>query len=309
MNMVRAEFFKPGQHYRNRGTPNAPDDQFMRWINHAGSGMENGPGIRPLRYFSPPSFTDLPAFLVLLTKKSSQGGSYKPWEDVIEREQGTVLYWGDAKLNPEKHYTDFRGNRILENVWKAVEAGRREELPPILHFVKNKSGWVTFTGLCALTALWPDHFKEKGQLVENYRCRLRILGSEPVPVDWLHVRREARTLAEAQRGAPEMWTSWLRGSKPAPSVVLDAEFLALPLAADASKRSGQGFSSDPKTRRAVERHAMERALEYFRAQGFTRIDDVSSKRASTFMRGYSLSKFTPRRQPAVPKHERVATDV
>ena len=276
--MVRHEFFKPRERYRNRGTPNAPDDQFMRWINHEGSGMENGPGIRPLRYFSRKSFTTLPAFLVLLTKKASQGGSYKPWDDIIDLKQGTVLYWGDAKLDPEKHYTDFRGNRILENVWTALKAGRRDELPPILHFVKNKSGWVTFTGLCALTALWPDHFKEKGQLVENYRCRLRILGSEPVPVEWLHARREAQTLAEAQQGAPEMWTAWLRGSRPAPPVELDAEVMEVPAAADASRPSGQGFSTDSKTRKAVELHAMQRAREYFQAQGFTSIEDVSSKR-------------------------------
>jgi hypothetical protein len=273
--MARDQFFTPGKPYRNTGNPNAPDDQFMRWINHSGTGMENGPGIRPLRYFSQQSFTNLPAFLVLLTKTVSQGGSYKPWEDVIEK--GTVLYWGDAKLNPGKHYTEFRGNRILVNVWTALKSGRRDELPPILHFVKNESGWVTFTGLCALTALWPDHFKEKGQLVENYRCRLRILGSEPVPVEWLHARREAQTLAEAQQGAPEMWTAWLRGARPAPSVELDAEAMEVPAAADASRPSGQGFSTDSKTRKMVELYAMQRAREYFQSQGFTSIEDVSIK--------------------------------
>jgi len=228
--MVRAEFFKPGHDYRNRGTPNAPDDQFMRWINHAGSGMENGPGIRPLRYFSPPSFTDLPAFLVLLTKKSSQGGSYKPWQDIIDREQGTVLYWGDAKLNPEKHYTDFRGNRILKGVWNAIEAGRRSKLSPILHFEKNKTGWVTFTGLCALTALWPDHFEEKGQLVENYRCRLRALGSA-WDRGFLSIQRLAGLFSATPWSAPgstsrrkdlrELMRSRARGPRPSCADIAD----------------------------------------------------------------------------------------
>lgn len=276
--MVRDELFEPGHRYRNTGKPNAPDDQFMRWINHAGSGMENGPGIRPLRYFSRQSFTELPAFLVLLTTHVAQGGSYKPWEDIVEPKQGMVLYWGDAKLKPGKHYTEFRGNRILESVWKAVKTGRRDESPPILHFVKDQMGWVRFTGLCALTALWPDRFDEDGQSVENYRCRLRILGSESVPVEWLHARREARTLQEAQRGAPEMWSAWLRGASPAPSVELDAEALELPVAADARRPSGQGFSADSKTRKAIELYAMDRAREYFQTQGFTSIEDVSSKR-------------------------------
>jgi hypothetical protein len=245
--------------------------------------MANSPGIRPLGYFSRKPFTDLPAFLVLVTKKSSTGGSYNPWDDIIDLKNRTVLYWGDAKLdarNPGRRFTEFPGNRVLEEVWAALRAGVRDELPPILHFVKHDSGWVTFTGLCALTSLWPDRFEEDGQLVENYRCRLRIQGSElePVPVEWLHARREARTLLEAQRGVPEMWTAWLRGSKPVPSVELDAEDLPVPLAADAVRPSGQGFSSDSKTRRAVELYAMQRAREYFQAQGFTSIEDVSSRR-------------------------------
>lgn len=276
--MARDELFEPGRRYRNTGRPNAPDDQFMRWVNHAGSGMENGPGIRPLRYFSRQSFTDLPAFLILLTTHASEGGSYKPWEDIVDRKQGMVLYWGDAKLKPGKHYTEFRGNRILASVWNAVQAGRRDEVPPILHFVKEEMGWVRFTGLCALTAMWPDRFDEDGQLVENYRCRLRILGSAPVPVEWLHARREAQTLVETQRGAPDMWTAWLRGTRPAPSMELDAEALEIPTAADAPKPSGQGFSADSKTRKAVELHAMRHAREYFLSQGFTSIEDVSSKR-------------------------------
>ncbi|MGZ3459685.1 MAG: protein NO VEIN domain-containing protein [Archangium sp.] len=276
--MARDEFYRPGHNYRDKGAPNDPEDQFMGWINMGGKGMANSPGIRPLWYFSRRTFTDLPSFLVLLTKKSSTGGSYNPWDDIIDLKNGTVLYWGDAKQDPEKRFTEFPGNRTLEEVWAALNARDRDELPPILHFVKNESGWVTFTGLCALTSLWPDRFEEKGQLIENYRCRLRILGPEPVPVEWLHARREAQTLAEAQRGAPEMWTAWLRGSSPAPSVELDAEPLLVPATADASRSSGQGFSSDSKTRKAVELYAMQRAREYFQTQGFTSIEDVSSKR-------------------------------
>ncbi|HYO56737.1 protein NO VEIN domain-containing protein [Archangium sp.] len=275
--MASDEFFRPGHDYRDKGAPNDPEDQFMGWINLGGRGMANAPGIRPLWYFSKRPFTDLPSFLVLVTKKSSTGGSYNPWDDVIDLKNGMVLYWGDAKLHPEKRFTEFPGNRTLEEVWKAVKAGKRDELPPILHFVKNKSGWVTFTGLCSLTSLWPDHFEEEGQLVENYRCRLRVLGLGPVPVEWLHARREARTLLEAQRGAPEMWTAWVRGTRPSPSVMLDAEPLAVPSAADTSKPSGQGFSSDSQTRKAVELHAMKRAREYLQEQGFTWIEDVSSR--------------------------------
>ncbi len=248
--MAKNEFFRPGQDYRDKGKPKDPEDQFMGWINVDGSGMANAPGIRALQYSVPKPFTELPAFLVLVTKKSVHGGSYNPWDDLVDPKQGTVIYWGDAKLHPEKRYTDFRGNRVLKDVWDAVETGRREDLPPILHFVKNRSGWVTFTGLCVLTELSPSRFEEKGQLVENYRCRLRILGSEPVPVAWLHARRRARTPQEALHKAPKLWTAWLQGIKPLPSSVsMDAEAMAVPQVADAARRaSEQNFFPEAPTR-------------------------------------------------------------
>src|SRR3712207_815259 len=110
--MARDELFRPGQElfrpdqpYRDKGAPKDPDDQFMRWINLPGSGMANAPGIRPLRYLSKPPYTKLPSILVLVTKKSTTGGSYNPWDDRIDSKSGRIRYWGDAKLHPEKRVT------------------------------------------------------------------------------------------------------------------------------------------------------------------------------------------------------------
>lgn len=279
--MARDELFRPGQElfrpdkpYRDKGAPKDPDDQFMRWINLPGSGMANAPGIRPLRYLSKPPYTKLPSILVLVTKKSTTGGSYNPWDDRIDPKSGRVTYWGDAKLHPEKRVTDFPGNRVLEQLWRAVKAGKRGELPPILHFVKYESGWVTFTGLCEMTELSLSHFEEKKQRVANYRCQLRILGSEPVPVSWLHSRRWARSPEDALRGAPKSWTTWVQGSNPA-SVELVADAAELPRVAETSRAGGQGFSSDSRIRMAIEDEAMKRAKAYFRDEGFTDIVDVS----------------------------------
>ena len=140
--------------------------------------------------------------------------------------------------------------------------------------MKYESGWVTFTGLCEMTELSLGHFKEKNQRVANYRCKLRILGSEPVSVSWLHSRRWARTPEEALRGAPESWTAWVHGSSPS-SVELLADAMELPVAADVSRSVGQGFSSNPRIRMAVENDAMKRAKAYFQSKGFTDIVDVS----------------------------------
>jgi hypothetical protein len=278
-NMPRDEFFRPDQPYRDKGAPKDPEDQFMRWINLPGSGMANAPGIRPLRYLSRRPFTNLPAFLVLVTKKSSTGGSYNPWDDDVDPKTKTVTYWGDAKLHPDKLFTDFPGNRTLKKIWDAVNEGRRDELPPILHFVKYKSGWVTFTGLCELTELSQSHFEEKGQHVANYRCQLRILGPEEVPVSWLHSRRRASSAEAALRGAPASWTTWVQGSNPPPSVELVADPMEVPWAAEDIRSVGQGFSSDPRIRKAVELEAMRRAREHFQKRGFTAIEDVSRKRS------------------------------
>ncbi|WP_239015554.1 protein NO VEIN domain-containing protein [Archangium violaceum] len=98
-----------------------------------------------------------------------------------------------------------------------------------------------------------------------------------MPVNWLHARREAQTLQDTQREAPEMWASWLRGSNPSLSLPLNAEPLASPAAADTSRPSGQGFSSNTQMRKAVELYAMKRAREYFHEQGFSSIEDVSSR--------------------------------
>ncbi|WP_257461315.1 protein NO VEIN domain-containing protein [Archangium lipolyticum] len=273
------ESFSPDQDYRDKGVPKDPDDQFMRWINLPRSGMPNSPGIRPLQYLSKPAFTKLPSLLVLVTKKSTTGGSYNPWNDELDWDNETITYWGDAKLHSERRVTDFPGNRVLERVWKAVKAGKRDVLPPILHFVKYESGWVTFTGLCEMTALSLGHFEEKGRRVANYRCQLRILGMDSVPVSWLHSRRWAGSPEEALRGAPKSWTAWVLDSNPPPSVELVAEPMELPVAAEASRSSGQGFSSDSRVRMEIERHAMERARAYFQKAGFTKIVDVSRQKS------------------------------
>ncbi|HLL06437.1 MAG TPA: DUF3883 domain-containing protein [Myxococcaceae bacterium] len=281
--VVRDEAFTPGSTYRNTAKSKHPDDQFMRWINLPESGMANAPGIRPLWYLSRKPFTELPAFLVLVTKATAQGGTYKPWKEDIKPLQGTITYWGDAKLHSTKRVYDFQGNKVLQQIWDAYKAGARDELPPILHFVKHEVGSVTFTGLCALTALKRAFFTEKDQRVENLRCKLRILGSEPVPLAWLHSRREAKTSDQALRSAPASWLAWIGEGRLPFSPPLNAKPLALPWAAD-DRSPGQGFSSDPRIRKAVEDYAMKRARDYFQQErGFTDLKDVSRTRPYDFL--------------------------
>ena len=62
--------YRVGNVYRDRGRI-TEDDEFQTWLNSPGSGINNSSGIRPLRYLG--RFTDLPAFLVLVTHEQTGG--------------------------------------------------------------------------------------------------------------------------------------------------------------------------------------------------------------------------------------------
>ena len=211
--MVSDEVYEVGKQYRDRGKPGEPDDQFMRWLNMPGSGMANSPGIRPLNYVGKGGFTDLPSVLILVTR-TKKGPSRNPWKDDIDLDAQTIFYWGDAKADPVKGLLDFNGNKILRRVNEAVETKRRDEAPPILHFTKAASGWVTFNGLCVLDGLDQRTFQDEGQTVENYLCDLRVLEEPTVAVGWLRDRRSASSPAEALDAAPDSWRAWVEGGRP-----------------------------------------------------------------------------------------------
>ncbi len=78
--------------YVDKGTKKDSQDQFLRWINIAGSGMLNSPGIRPLNYVTTLlSESDLPAYLVLVTHEKT-AGKLNPWDDVIDISKSEILY-------------------------------------------------------------------------------------------------------------------------------------------------------------------------------------------------------------------------
>jgi hypothetical protein len=62
--------------YVDKGTKKDSQDQFLGWINIAGSGMLNSPGIRPLNYVTTLlSESDLPAVFSCVTKTKYAGRS------------------------------------------------------------------------------------------------------------------------------------------------------------------------------------------------------------------------------------------
>lgn len=181
----------------------AAGDQFMGWINIPGSGMQNVPGIRPLKYVLPNRGE--PAYLVLVTNHL-KGSGFNRWDDDIDLDSGRILYWGDAKHGLGRDYSSFQGNQRLAQVWELVKEKSWSRVPPILHFSKREEGYVTFNGLCVMRNLTVRHFLDHGHRVQNYLADLEILPEPEVQVDWLHGRAREGADGNTPGSAPECWT-------------------------------------------------------------------------------------------------------
>lgn len=264
--------FRRGETYRDTGRVADESDQFLRWINiPKRTGILNNPGIRPLLFAERRALgVGLPAALLLVTTRRPGHGSV--WDDVIDPKHGTIQYWGDARKHKDRGPLDWNGNRVLKAVADALRDPKMRHLvPPILHFEKPRGGEVRFTGLCALRALDEAAFEEGGEAVANYRAQLDILDAAEVPVAWLHARALADALPPDDRGAPEAWLRYLRavrsGDVGPDSAALSTacqEAMAGEFERQLARARGQGFSTDPRFNRAVEKRAMEAVQNHFR---------------------------------------------
>ena len=203
---IKDKLYEVGKEYRDTGASGDPKDEFLRWINMPGSGMRNSPGIRPFKYTGA-SWTNDPsthAFIILIT---SHGGhsSHNPWEDQIDLRRGIVKYWGDAKFHQRKGIDDFVGNRALRQAFDLVQNQNFKQVPPILHFQKERTGFVRFTGICTLQDLSISWFEDQGVPVQNYHATLRIIDEPEISTSWLIDRRYAGSKEEALENAPSQW--------------------------------------------------------------------------------------------------------
>lgn len=206
--IVSARRYRLGHDYRDTGSVTDLRDEFLAWINIAGSGIRNMGGIRPLK------FTGLgarpPAYVVLVSDERSTGSASNPWEDLVDLRHGRIVYWGDAKFDVRRTVEQFVGNRALLAAYDELLDDRRTLIPPFLHFSKTQTGVMRFNGLCALERLELTWFEDHGRPVRNYRAHLAILNEEFVDVDWLHRRATAATISELD-GGPPAWRRYQSG--------------------------------------------------------------------------------------------------
>ena len=204
--------YRLGRVYRDRGGIKFPEDQFLRWMNIEGSGIGNSGGIRPLRYLDSVVSDGLPACVVLVTAGTTTVPK-NPWSDFVDFSSAEISYWGDAKLDDSKRLDDFKGNAALRKIYDSSLEGKRDELPPFLHFSREKAGWVKFNGLCVLRSLELSWFDEEGTPIRNYHARFTILDCDEVSIEWIHHRMRCNesVALNDHHACPQVWKDYVAG--------------------------------------------------------------------------------------------------
>jgi hypothetical protein len=164
-------------------------------------------GIRPFKFVQL-KHSPVHAYIVLVTDELSGHSIRNPWEDSIELNAGRITYWGDAKWDSKRTLDEFIGNRALR---AAADIQDRRMTPPILHFSKDKTGYVRFNGLCVIERLDLAWFEDHGRPVRNYQLHLGILNEEFVDVEWLHRRALATDVSQLEKDGPGAWRRYQAG--------------------------------------------------------------------------------------------------
>ena len=212
------QLWRVGHEYRDKAGIKFEDDELLRWLNTSTGSIANSGGIRfkdPASSITedPETGCAVPAYFVIITRDIS-AQHHNPWVDTIDEINGNIHYWGDAKFsNRKKLFNQFPGNARIEATNNLRLAGRLDELPPILHFSKQRSGYLTFNGLCALSDVRHAWFEDNGKPIKNLRILLSILDTEVVPAEWLRQRVICKDVQEADRRlAPNVWQKAATGN-------------------------------------------------------------------------------------------------
>ena len=174
----------------------------------------------------------VPAILIR-TSPHKAGSATTPWQDRYNFAEGTVEYFGDARL---KHMgvrdaKDVRGNQALLRQSKlhgAVSRSERLQAAPLLFFVtshRHGSGYVDFVGLGVIEAAHRRRQEDptNGKMFDNYAfdCSLLSLDQEDDKVDWewITARRDPEvSLDDIYSLAPSSWKRFVDGESSFPEL-------------------------------------------------------------------------------------------
>jgi len=191
--------FIKGHEYRDTGSWRYNlSDQFNLAFASGNKSIENCGGIRR-RYFindidcfrNKSNFQKIPSVLVLVSRKDNVPGPENPWFDEIYNNK--LIYFGDNK-HP-KPFNQMKGCQNILNILNLKNSSQENLIPPILHFQKNNSGFVIFSGRYELEDVEVYPFINKGFHVENLKCNLKLI-SESIDMEWIRERTLASSLDE-----------------------------------------------------------------------------------------------------------------
>ena len=152
------------------------------------------------------------AYIVL----ESTGNSID-WIDFVDRESGTVTYYGDNR-EPGKqiHETKNKGNAILRDAFDAMLNNKRDNIPPFFYFESAGGRNRRFVGLLVpgdgknastenqLVAIWRT---QKGHRYQNYKAIFSILDVASINRLWLSDLINGNGYNSAY--APKVWKDWV----------------------------------------------------------------------------------------------------
>lgn len=209
--------WRVGHEYRDRGGKSFADDEILGWLDTSAGSIANSGGIRYKDctgkcVIDPETGRAIPAFFLLVTTDMA-AQHHNPWDDLVDEISGNIHYWGDAKYSARGWpYNRFPGNARLEATNNLRLAGKLDAMPPILHFSKKRTGYLTFNGLCVLSDLRHAWFEDKGKPVKNLRALLSILDTETVNAEWLRQRVVGGDITNADnQHAPDAWLNAKKG--------------------------------------------------------------------------------------------------
>ena len=144
------------------------------------------------------------------------------WINIFSSETGKFVYYGDNK-DPDISVVDSnkRGMKFLNRVNDRLLNGNRNQIPPILAFVKAGQGWdVRFIGLAVpgfiqgedtLDFLEEVSYRQIDGVVYNYRSTYTILNIDVISREWLN--DIINGMAYTSEHVSDVWKKWVDDSE------------------------------------------------------------------------------------------------
>lgn len=138
------------------------------------------------------------------------------WLDHIDYDSGLIQYYGDNREpGRELHDTKQHGNKILKEIFEALQSGDRKSIPPFFYFESEKGRNRHFRGLLVpgsdkikqedlLIAIWRI---KNGERYQNYKALFTILDVPHIKREWLN----DLLVGEGYNSqyAPYVWKKWV----------------------------------------------------------------------------------------------------